>query len=83
MDIANASKFARVNDYNSEPSSPGDSTTIDVDDHSRKSETFLEEQGGSIHPIFDTRNDQSRTKPWKSTELGRNGLTYVEAISCG
>jgi hypothetical protein len=56
MELADASRFVGLDGANPGPSSAENSAIFGVDDYSKKAEIFLEEQGGKIHPIFDTED---------------------------
>jgi hypothetical protein len=56
MELANASRFVGLDGANPEPLSAEDSAIFGVSDYSKKAEIFLEKQGGTIHPIFDTED---------------------------
>lgn len=56
MVLADASRFVGLDDANPGPLSAEDSAIFCVGDCSKKAEIFLEEQGGEIHPIFDTED---------------------------
>ena len=60
MDIQSAFSVRCVDDASSERLSLENSATINVSEHSKKSEIFLKEQGAFIHPIFDSELTQAR-----------------------